>query len=123
MNHQHFLRIATAACALVSVFGASPARAELNKVHFEVITGNHTDPFTKDYQQPFFNEQLAKASGGRITAKATPYTQLGLGGYEIIEPAKARHQRHQLERARLPGGRQSAGRGPLSFRASPRMST
>lgn len=88
MNHKHFLRMATAACALIAVLGANPAHAELNKVHFEVITGNHTDPFTKDYQQPFFNEQLAKASGGRITAKATPYTQLGLGGYEIMNLLK-----------------------------------
>ncbi len=88
MTHRHFLRLAIAACALVAVFGVTPARAELNKVEFQVITGNHTDPFTKDYAQPFFNERLAKASGGRITAKATPYTQLGLGGNEIMNLLK-----------------------------------
>jgi TRAP-type C4-dicarboxylate transport system substrate-binding protein len=88
MFHKPFVRIALASCALAAMLGATAARAELNKVHFEVIVGNHTDPFTKDYQLPFFNQQLAQRSGGRITAKAVAYTELGLGGYEIMNLLK-----------------------------------
>ena len=88
MIPKHFMKLALAACAAVTLLGTSPARAELNKVNLQVIVGNHTDPFTKDYQIPFFNQHLAQRSGGRITAKAVAYTEIGLGGYEIMNLLK-----------------------------------
>jgi len=56
-----------AACAAVGMFGASAAHADLDTVHLEIIVGNHTDPFTKEWQLPYFGKYLTERSGGKIT--------------------------------------------------------
>lgn len=62
----------TLACAAALSFGALSARAELDTIQLEVIVGNHTDPWTTEYQIPFFTEWLSERSGGNITAHAVP---------------------------------------------------
>ncbi|WP_417207688.1 TRAP transporter substrate-binding protein DctP [Antarctobacter sp.] len=77
-----------AAATLITTFGAGAALAELDRVKFEVVTGNHVDTFTQELALPFFNEWLAERSDGKITGNAVPYTELGLSGYEIMNLLK-----------------------------------
>ena len=67
---------------------AGPAIAELDEIQLEVIVGNHNDPFTQEFQVPYFTEALAERSGGRVTARAVPYTELGLRGFELMNLLK-----------------------------------
>ncbi|WP_226553862.1 TRAP transporter substrate-binding protein DctP [Celeribacter naphthalenivorans] len=83
-----FCRSALALCTGAALLTATSAAAELNKVQLEVIVGNHTDTFTTEYTMPFFNEQLAERSDGRVSANAKPYTELGLSGFEMMDLLK-----------------------------------
>ncbi|WP_417207689.1 TRAP transporter substrate-binding protein DctP [Antarctobacter sp.] len=80
----HMLRHVLGLGAVVIAMGTAPVTAELAEKRLEVIVGNHTDAFTRDHQLPFYNETLPQASGGAITARAVPYTELGLTGFEIM---------------------------------------
>lgn len=80
--------IAIAAVAGAGLLFASGAKAELNTIELKVILGNHTDPWTTQIFSPFFSKTLKEASGGKITAKVASYTELGLGGYELMNLLK-----------------------------------
>jgi TRAP-type C4-dicarboxylate transport system substrate-binding protein len=70
--------------ALATMLSAGAAKAELDNVNFEVIVGNHTDPWTTQIIVPFFNEKLKELSDGKITVHTVAYTELGLSGFELM---------------------------------------
>jgi TRAP-type C4-dicarboxylate transport system substrate-binding protein len=85
------MKILTSALAL-GMFGAvavtMPAQAEVQKYNFEVVgTWGFLENW-KSYESKFWNEQLPKASGGKLTANAKPYTELGIKGYEVMSGLK-----------------------------------
>ncbi len=72
----------------IFVFVAQPATADVQQVKFEVVG---TWGFLENWQQfesPFWTEALPAASGGKLTANAKPYTELGLKGYEVMQGLK-----------------------------------
>jgi hypothetical protein len=42
----------------------------------------------KDFQSRYWNEILPQVSGGKLTAKAKPYTEVGLSGFEVMRLLK-----------------------------------
>jgi TRAP-type C4-dicarboxylate transport system substrate-binding protein len=79
----------TAALAAGVVAGsATLATAEVQKYHFEVVgTWGFLENW-KEFENKFWTKQLPKASGGKLTANAKPYTELGLKGYEVMSGLK-----------------------------------
>lgn len=68
------------------MFGSVPAFAEadIQKMQLEVVgTWGFLENW-KQFEERFWTETLPAASGGRITANAKPYTELGLKGYEVM---------------------------------------
>ena len=64
------------------------AAAEVQEFHFEVVgTWGFLENW-KEYESKFWNERLPKASGGKLTANAKPYTELGIKGYEVMSGLK-----------------------------------
>lgn len=82
------LRGFSLATSLAAILGATAAMAEIDERKFEVVVGNHQDSFTTDLTLPFFNDLLPERSGGKLTANAVPYTELGLSGYELMDLLK-----------------------------------
>ena len=67
---------------------APQAMAEIQKYKFEIVgTWGFLENY-KQFESKFWNEQLPKASGGKLTANAKPYTELGLKGYEVMSGLK-----------------------------------
>ncbi|WP_171060915.1 TRAP transporter substrate-binding protein DctP [Poseidonocella sp. HB161398] len=85
MTTSPILRSLALAGAGFAFLGAASAHAEIQKRHFEIVTGTHTNNFVTTLELPFFNEELPERSGGQITTNAVPYTELGLTGFEILE--------------------------------------
>lgn len=80
MQKRHLL----AACALAAGLYTAPATAEIDTYNFEVVgTWGFLENW-KEFENKFWTEQLPKASGGKLTANAKPYTELGLKGYEVM---------------------------------------
>ena len=80
--------LCVAMLAGIFVFVAQPATADVQKMKFEVVG---TWGFLENWQQfesPFWAEALPAASGGKLTANAKPYTELGLKGYEVMQGLK-----------------------------------
>jgi len=88
------LRIATflisllsaAACA-VSVTGHAAAREQspLPRLHLKVVGGLGDAQQFAQYEEPFWNRQLAEHSGGRITAEVSAFDAIGLRGPEVLQ--------------------------------------
>jgi len=69
-------------------FGVTQANAEVQKFNFEVVgTWGFLENW-KQYESDFWNNRLPKASGGKLTANAKPYTELGIKGYEVMSGLK-----------------------------------
>lgn len=76
-------------CAAAMLACAGPAAAgDIDTKKFAVVGtwGNLNN--WKLHESKFWNEILPKASGGKITANAKPYTELGLSGYEVVRLLK-----------------------------------
>ena len=68
--------------------GATQASAGIQKYNFEVVgTWGFLENW-KEFEKKFWTEMLPKASGGKLTANAKPYTELGLKGYEVMSGLK-----------------------------------
>ena len=78
---KNILRAAVGAAVLM---GAA-AQADVDEVEFIVVGtwGNLIN--WKDHESRMWNDVLPGASGGKITANAKPYTELGLSGYEVVK--------------------------------------
>ncbi len=86
MQSHKFLAGAMVCGALA--LAAIPAAAEVQKFHFEVVgTWGFLENW-KQYEKRFWTERLPKASGGKLSANAKPYTELGLKGYEVMSGLK-----------------------------------
>ena len=71
------------ACAVALLAGTAPANA-IDKKQFDVVgTWGFLENW-KQFEKKFWTEQLPKASGGKLTSNAKPYTELGLKGYEVM---------------------------------------
>jgi TRAP-type C4-dicarboxylate transport system substrate-binding protein len=88
MIHNFTTKATLASSAVAFAMTAGAAMAELNTINLESIVGNHTDVYTVNHVLPFFNETLKEASGGKITARTVPYTELGLAGFELMNLLK-----------------------------------
>ena len=69
-------------------FGATQAAADVQKFNFEVVgTWGFLENW-KQFEKDFWTNRLPKASGGKLTANAKPYTELGIKGYEVMSGLK-----------------------------------
>lgn len=78
-------KLATVAAALAVTMGAAHADSPA------VVKGVGTWGSLTNYQKhegPFWNERIAKASGGSIIGEIKPQTELGLKGFEIMRLVK-----------------------------------
>ena len=83
-------RIVLAGAIAAGLMSLTPqdASAQVQKRQFDVVgTWGFLENW-KQFEQKFWTEQLPKASGGKITANAKPYTELGLKGYEVMSGLK-----------------------------------
>lgn len=63
-----------------------PARGQdLPSVHLKVVGGLGATIQFKNFEEPFWDKQLAEKSGGRITAEVTPWDQFGIKGNELLQ--------------------------------------
>ena len=86
----HSGRLLMAGALTMGIFAAATpqAAAEVQEFHFEVVgTWGFLENW-KEFESKFWNEQLPQASGGKLTANAKPYTELGLKGYEVMSGLK-----------------------------------
>lgn len=82
-------RVAAVAALAGALAFAGPAGAQdLNTKQFKVAGtfGNLTN--WTAIEKPFWADTMPKASGGKITAQATPFTELGLKGSELMRLVK-----------------------------------
>ena len=80
-----------ARAGLLTAMGAlalsAPAHA-IDEKEFKVVgTWGFLNQW-KDHESRFWNKVLPEASGGKLTANAKPYTELGLKGYEVMRLLK-----------------------------------
>ena len=82
-----------ASAALAAALGGlaawpGAATAELDQREFQVVGTWGNLALWKDHESRFWNEILPKASGGKLTANAKPYTEVGLSGFEVMRLLK-----------------------------------
>ncbi|MEL6375372.1 MAG: TRAP transporter substrate-binding protein [Pseudomonadota bacterium] len=73
--------------AATGMIAASPALA-IDKKDFKVVGTWGNLQNWKDHESRFWNKILPKLSGGKLTANAKPYTELGLSGFEVMRLLK-----------------------------------
>ena len=66
---------ATLLCALAL---SGTAMADVQKREFQVVGTWGNIDLWKEHESKFWNETLPRASGGKLTANAKPYTEVGL---------------------------------------------
>ena len=80
--------LAGAVAAGLLAMGSMAAKAEIQEYKFDVVgTWGFLENY-KQFESKFWNETLPKASGGKLSANAKPYTELGLKGYEVMSGLK-----------------------------------
>jgi len=83
------LKLALAgALAAGLAMGAGVANAEIQEKEFRVVGTWGFLSQWKDHESRFWEKMLPEASGGKLTANAKPYTELGLSGFEIMRQLK-----------------------------------
>jgi TRAP-type C4-dicarboxylate transport system substrate-binding protein len=90
MRKPSFMTATAIAVGAIGLFAlnAPQAKAEVQKYNFEIVgTWGFLENWKK-FEKKFWTEQLPAASGGKLTANAKPYTELGLKGYEVMSGLK-----------------------------------
>ncbi len=64
------------------------AAAQVQKREFQVVGTWGNLALWKEHESKFWNETLPRASGGKLTANAKPYTEVGLSGFEVMRLLK-----------------------------------
>lgn len=64
------------------------AGAQVQKREFQVVGTWGNLALWKNHESKFWNETLPRASGGKLTANAKPYTEVGLSGFEVMRLLK-----------------------------------
>jgi TRAP-type C4-dicarboxylate transport system substrate-binding protein len=80
--------LTAAAVGLSTALLAPAASAEIQKMDFKVVGTWHNLPPFYQFEKPFWDEQVSKNSGGKITGKINPITELGLKGFEVARLTK-----------------------------------
>ena len=87
MKHLKLTLAAASAVALTATMFVGPVHAT-DKKEFSVV-GSWGNLFAwKEFEKRFWTEDLPKASGGKLTSNAKPYTELGLSGFEVVRLLK-----------------------------------
>jgi len=76
---------ATLVCAAAA---PAPAAADIQKREFQVVGTWGNIALWKDHESRFWDKTLPEASGGKLTANAKPYTEVGLSGFEVMRLLK-----------------------------------
>lgn len=76
------------ALALGLAAGSQAASADVDTREFKVVGTWGNLQNWKDHESRFWGKVLPEASGGKLTANAKPYTELGLSGYEVMRLLK-----------------------------------
>jgi TRAP-type C4-dicarboxylate transport system substrate-binding protein len=74
---------ALAISAALMMAGAASAQ-DLPKTHLKVVGAWGNLSQYKNFEQPFWTQQLAERSNGAVTAEITPFNEMGLKGAEIF---------------------------------------
>ena len=89
MTSKTQLLIGSLALAGAVALGSVSASAQMyDKREFKVVGTWGNLSHWKEREGPFWNNVMPEASGGKITANAKPYTELGLSGFEIMRLLK-----------------------------------
>jgi len=64
------------------------AEAQVQKREFQVVGTWGNLALWKEHESKFWKETLPRASGGKLTANAKPYTEVGLSGFEVMRLLK-----------------------------------
>jgi TRAP-type C4-dicarboxylate transport system substrate-binding protein len=68
------------------LLAAVPGRAQdLPSIHLKVVGGLGQTIQYKNYEEPFWDKELAEASYGHVTAEVTPWDQFGIKGPELLQ--------------------------------------
>ena len=82
------LALTTALVGVLCLAGQPVIAAGIDTKKFEVVgTWGFLENW-KVFESKFWNETLPEVSGGKLTANAKPYTELGLKGYEVMQGLK-----------------------------------
>ncbi|MEO1687618.1 MAG: TRAP transporter substrate-binding protein [Pseudomonadota bacterium] len=81
----HLAAAGVAAALAAQPFAAlADGHGDIQEIRLEVVgTWGNLENW-KQFEERFWTEILPEASGGKITANAKPYTELGLKGYEVM---------------------------------------
>ncbi|MEO0729511.1 MAG: TRAP transporter substrate-binding protein [Pseudomonadota bacterium] len=74
--------------AMTGAFTGPASADEIAKKEFSIVGtwGNLRN--WRDHESRLWNKVLPEATGGKLTANAKPYTELGLSGYEVVRLLK-----------------------------------
>jgi TRAP-type C4-dicarboxylate transport system substrate-binding protein len=67
-----------------SALAADIDTSKIDEKEFTVVGTWGNLALWQDHESRFWNEILPEASGGKITANAKPYTELGVSGFEVM---------------------------------------
>lgn len=68
------------------LLAALPARAQdLPSIHLKVVGGLGETIQFRQFEEPFWDKELAEKSQGRVTAEVTPWDQFGIKGPELLQ--------------------------------------
>ena len=85
-------RLGLAAAIALGFAGAATlpgtATADVQKREFQVVGTWGNLELWKEHESRFWNETLPRVSGGKLTANAKPYTEVGLSGFEVMRLLK-----------------------------------
>jgi TRAP-type transport system periplasmic protein len=76
------------AAASVAAFTLAAQAQDLPKQHFKVLIQDSPTPHVKLLEAPLWNEWIPAASGGKITADAAPYDQVGIPDDAVLRLLK-----------------------------------
>ena len=72
--------------ALAAMLVATPVVAQDIDTKEFLVVGTWGNLFNwKEHESRMWNDVIPAASGGKLTANAKPYTELGLSGYEVVK--------------------------------------
>ncbi len=87
MTHAFAVSGLALALTVAAVPFVGPALA-IDEKEFRIV-GTWGNLFAwKEFENRFWTEDLPNASGGKLTANAKPYTELGLSGFEVVRLLK-----------------------------------
>ncbi len=79
------MKRALGAALAAALLAGSATAADIEEQEFLVV-GTWGNLFNwKEHESRLWNSVLPEATGGKITANAKPYTELGLSGYEVVK--------------------------------------